>query len=121
MLLLGPAFLCSTPSVKIPAFSLPARTKQYCSVILALAVLAAFAHPLTRPPSPVIAPAPAHVRARLFNAGIWTVHFGIDNPGRDSQRRMRDLIRDMELDVVGLLETDLHVRLIHNRLGCTRC
>lgn len=30
---------------------------------------------------------------RIVNAGIWTVHFGFDDSGRDSQRRMRDLIR----------------------------
>jgi hypothetical protein len=30
---------------------------------------------------------------RIANAGIWTVHFGFDDTGRDSQRRMRDLIR----------------------------
>ncbi|KZT06123.1 uncharacterized protein LAESUDRAFT_743576 [Laetiporus sulphureus 93-53] len=53
--------------------------------------------------------------SRLVRAGIWTVHFGIDNEGRDSQRRMRDLIRDMELDVVGLLETDLHRTVFGNR------
>ncbi|KAG5716861.1 Protein cwh43 [Termitomyces sp. T112] len=45
---------------------------------------------------------------RIFNAGIWTVHFGIDNEGRDSQQGITNLIRDMQLDVVGLLETDLH-------------
>lgn len=54
-------------------------------------------------------PAPAHARGKILNAGIWAVHFGIDNAGRDSQRSMRDLFRDMDLDVVGLLETDLHV------------
>ena len=54
-------------------------------------------------------PSPAHSRARILNAGIWAVHFGIDNAGRDSQHSMRDLFRDMDLDVVGLLETDLHV------------
>ncbi len=71
--------------------------------------MAALVGPLRRsaPPTPV--PAPAHARARLVNAGIWAVHFGIDNAGRDSQRGMRDLFRDMDLDVVGLLETDLHV------------
>lgn len=58
-------------------------------------------------------PAPAHARARILNAGIWAVHFGIDNAGRDSQRNMRDLFRDMDLDVVGLLETDLHVSRGH--------
>jgi hypothetical protein len=35
--------------------------------------------------------------------------FGIDNVGRDSQRSMRDLFRDIDLDAVGLLETDLRV------------
>jgi hypothetical protein len=30
---------------------------------------------------------------RIVRAGIWTVHFGIDDEGRDSQRRMRDLIK----------------------------
>lgn len=30
---------------------------------------------------------------RIIRAGIWTVHFGIDDEGRDSQRRMRDIVR----------------------------
>lgn len=41
-----------------------------------------------------------------FNVGIWCVHFGLDNDMWLSEVRMRDLIRDAELDVVGLLETD---------------
>ncbi|KZS92349.1 hypothetical protein SISNIDRAFT_412412 [Sistotremastrum niveocremeum HHB9708] len=57
---------------------------------------------------PIDPPKPHRVQERLITAGIWTVHFGIDLEGRDSQRRMRDLIKDMELDVVGLLETDLN-------------
>jgi len=40
--------------------------------------------------------------------GIWTVHFGIDNEGRESQRAILRVINDLNLDVVGLLETDLH-------------
>jgi len=47
------------------------------------------------------------------------VHFGIDNEGRDSQRRMRDLVGDMQLDVVGLLETDLH-RIPYGNRDLTR-
>jgi len=78
---------------------------------------------------PSSAPVPFKQGPRVFNAGIWTLHFGIDNEGRDSQRSAAQLIRygylhdclvcsaliglcmdrDMELDVVGLLETDLHV------------
>lgn len=38
-------------------------------------------------------PKPSKPGNRIVNAGIWTVHFGIDNVGRDSQRRVRDLIK----------------------------
>ncbi|KAG1796724.1 uncharacterized protein HD556DRAFT_1431302 [Suillus plorans] len=48
-----------------------------------------------------VGPRPYKLGTGIINAGIWTVHFGIDNIGHDSQR-------DMKLDVVGLLETDLH-------------
>ncbi|KAI9001545.1 Frag1/DRAM/Sfk1 family-domain-containing protein [Trametes punicea] len=64
---------------------------------------------------PRVVPRPHREASRIVRAGIWTVHFGIDNEGRDSQRRMRDLIQDMELDVVGLLETDLHRVVFGNR------
>ncbi|KAG9089626.1 hypothetical protein FS749_001190 [Ceratobasidium sp. UAMH 11750] len=60
-------------------------------------------------------PMPYHSGDRLITAGVWTMHFGQDNEGRDSQRRMRNLIHDMELDVVGLLETDLHRIVFGNR------
>ncbi|KAI0714424.1 Frag1/DRAM/Sfk1 family-domain-containing protein [Cerioporus squamosus] len=65
--------------------------------------------------APKQVPQPHRPGSRIVRAGIWTVHFGIDNEGRDSQRLMRDLIRDMELDVVGLLETDLHRVVFGNR------
>jgi hypothetical protein len=72
-------------------------------------------------------PRPFKPGRRIVTAGIWTVHFSIDNAGRDSQRRIRDLVqsvpritasdhfinlsdsRDMQLDILGLPETDLHV------------
>ncbi|KAJ7158875.1 Frag1/DRAM/Sfk1 family-domain-containing protein [Mycena filopes] len=60
-------------------------------------------------------PQPFKPGPRIFNAGIWTVHFGMDNEGRDSQRLVRDVVRDMELDVIGLLETDLHRIVFGNR------
>jgi len=88
---------------------IPRLARRYIRTTLALIAIAAFIGPLTRSAPPAPAPAPAHARARILNAGIWAVHFGIDNGGRDSQRAMRDLFRDMDLDVVGLLETDLHV------------
>ncbi|KAI0774993.1 Frag1/DRAM/Sfk1 family-domain-containing protein [Trametes elegans] len=99
---------------------------QYALVLLtALSLLAT----LRRWSWPSVVPRPHREAGRIVRAGIWTVHFGIDNEGRDSQRRMRDLIRDMELDVVGLLETDLHripfgnrdlTRVIEEELGFVR-
>lgn len=75
--------------------------------------------------APLDTPRPYRPGPRIIRAGIWTVHFGMNNEGRDSQRGMRELIRylnkrisphltqccgrDLELDIVGLLETDLHV------------
>ncbi|GLB40582.1 putative frag1/DRAM/Sfk1 family protein [Lyophyllum shimeji] len=76
--------------------------KLLLAVVSVLSVLGTLYRWPSTPPRP-FQPGP-----RIFNAGIWTVHFGIDNEGRDSQRGMTDLIRDMRLDVVGLLETDLH-------------
>ncbi len=84
-----------------------------------LVVVAAPIGPFRRstPPTPV--PAPAHARAEILNAGIWAVHFGIDNAGRDSQHGMRDLFHDMHLGVVG--ETDLHVSNGHFHSTCSYC
>ncbi|KAH8923686.1 hypothetical protein BT69DRAFT_1349992 [Atractiella rhizophila] len=60
-------------------------------------------------------PTPYHPEQKMLTAGIWTIHFGLDGFGRESQRRMRDLIKDMELDVVGLLESDLQRVVNGNR------
>ncbi|KAI0663719.1 Frag1/DRAM/Sfk1 family-domain-containing protein [Cubamyces menziesii] len=87
------------------------KTQYTLAVLTALSLLATLWHASW----PRIVPRPHREAARIVRAGIWTVHFGIDNEGRDSQRRMRDLIKDMELDVVGLLETDLHRVVFGNR------
>ena len=42
---------------------------------------------------PSISPQPFRPVPRIVRAGIWTVHFGMDNEGRDSQRAMKGLIR----------------------------
>jgi hypothetical protein len=34
---------------------------------------------------------------RMLTAGIWTLHFGFDNEGRDSQRGVRDLIKCVDI------------------------
>lgn len=60
-------------------------------------------------------PKPYHPKSRLVTAGIWTIHFGLDNDMWASEYRMRDLIRDAELDIVGLLESDTERIIMGNR------
>ena len=86
------------------------RTKaSYVYVLLVLmSVLSGFVTLFRFPSS---SPRPFKPGSRIIQAGIWTVHFGFDNEGHDSQRGIRNLVRDMQLDIIGLLETDLHVRL----------
>ncbi|KAG6370470.1 hypothetical protein JVT61DRAFT_12093 [Boletus reticuloceps] len=86
---------------------IPSSTRTRIPVILCLLSLSSVLVTLLH--WPAVGPTPYKPGTRTFNAGIWTIHFGIDNVGHDSQRRIRDVIRDMKLDVVGLLETDLQV------------
>ncbi|KAK6527918.1 hypothetical protein TWF281_009179 [Arthrobotrys megalospora] len=58
---------------------------------------------------------PYHEKEKMVTAGIWTVHFALDNDMWSSERRMRDLIKEMELDVIGLLESDLQRIIMGNR------
>ncbi|KAK5135194.1 hypothetical protein LTR08_005581 [Meristemomyces frigidus] len=58
---------------------------------------------------------PYHKDNKLITAGIWTIHFSIDNDMWSSERRMESLIRETELDLVGLLESDLQRIIMGNR------
>ena len=58
---------------------------------------------------------PYHKEDKVITAGIWTVHFSLDNDMWSSERRMRDLIKEMEIDVIGLLESDLQRIIMGNR------
>ncbi|MCJ1307744.1 hypothetical protein MMC25_001392 [Agyrium rufum] len=49
---------------------------------------------------------PYHKDDKMITAGIWCIHFYLDNDMWSSEYRMRDVIKELELDVVGLLETD---------------
>lgn len=64
-------------------------------------------------------PTPYYPDFNIFSGGIFTVHFGIDEPGRCSQRRIAQLVNEMEVDVLGLLETDLH-RFVYGNRDLTR-
>lgn len=60
-------------------------------------------------------PQPYHPDSRLLTTGIWTIHFGLDNDMWTSEHRMRDAVRDLELDVFGLLESDTERIVMGNR------
>jgi hypothetical protein len=62
--------------------------RRHIRIALALIAVVALIGPLRKSAQMAPTPAPAHARVRILNAGIWTVHFGIDNAGRDSQRSM---------------------------------
>lgn len=58
---------------------------------------------------------PYHAEDRVLTAGIWTIHFSLDNDMWSSEYRMRDLIKELEVDVIGLLESDLQRIIMGNR------
>lgn len=58
---------------------------------------------------------PYHEDSRVLTAGIWTIHFSFDNDMWSSEYRMRDLIKELEIDVIGLLESDLQRIIMGNR------
>ncbi|KAI9643584.1 Protein cwh43 [Ciborinia camelliae] len=58
---------------------------------------------------------PYHKEDKIFTAGIWTIHFSLDNDMWSSEYRMRDVIKELEIDVIGLLESDLQRIIMGNR------
>ncbi len=110
MALFLPIFLSSQPRVPksyISPHSIRAKPSYIYPLLSVMSIIAGVATVYRLPSSP---PYPFKPGPRIVQAGIWTVHFGFDNEGHDSQRGIRNLVRDMQLDIVGLLETDLHVR-----------
>ena len=58
---------------------------------------------------------PYHEGEKVMTAGVWTTHFSLDNDMWSSEHRMRDVIKELELDVVGLIETDNQRIIMGNR------
>lgn len=58
---------------------------------------------------------PHHAPEKSITAGIWTIHFGLDEPLFTSERRMAQLLSELEVDVVGLLESDTQRIIMGNR------
>ncbi|SCU99101.1 LADA_0H17568g1_1 [Lachancea dasiensis] len=65
--------------------------------------------------APTGVPTPYNIEDNMITAGIWTVHFGLDNDMWSSEAQMIQLLKDMEVDVVGLLETDTQRITMGNR------
>lgn len=91
----------------------PTRQRKYFGVgtviINVLFLLAAFRR------FPTYDYKPYHGEDRILTAGIWTIHFSFDNDMWASEYRMRDLIKEMEIDVIGLLESDNQRIIMGNR------
>ncbi|OCK84420.1 calcofluor white hypersensitive protein-like protein [Lepidopterella palustris CBS 459.81] len=106
----------SNPKYKAKLGSVnPAASKQrsyYLYILLGLELLATAIAYLRFPSFDYT---PYHAPEKLVTAGIWTIHFSLDNDMWSSERRMRDVIKELELDVVGLLESDLQRIIMGNR------
>ncbi|KAF2121781.1 calcofluor white hypersensitive protein precursor [Lophiotrema nucula] len=89
------------------------KERSYYLYVLAFLELLAIAIAYLRFPSYNYTP--YHPQEKAITAGIWTIHFSLDNDMWSSEYRMRDLIKEMELDVVGLLESDLQRIIMGNR------
>jgi hypothetical protein len=88
--LIVPAFNWRSFSISSSASlqPIPHLARRYIRTALALIAVVALIGPLRKSAQMAPTPAPTHARVMILNVGIWTVRFGIDNAGRDSQRSM---------------------------------
>lgn len=92
---------------------IPHRLASYYSyVLVALELLAISVGYLRFPTNDYT---PHHKDEKLITAGIWTIHFSLDNDMWSSERRIRDLVKELEIDVIGFLESDLQRIIMGNR------
>ena len=91
----------------------PQKTDSYYVSVLTLVELLAIAISYLRFPTNDYVP--YHKDDKIFTAGIWTIHFALDNDMWSSEYRMRDVIKELEIDVIGLLETDNQRIIMGNR------
>jgi hypothetical protein len=87
-------------------------SSHYVHILLALQLLSASIAYLRFPTNDY---KPYHKDEKVLTAGIWTIHFSLDNDMWSSERRMRDAIKELEIDVIGLLESDLQRIIMGNR------
>ena len=74
------------------SLALSARVRNMVYSTLAVVSVTSFIVTLYRTTG-IPVPTPHRASSKIVRAGVWTVHFGIDNEGRDSQRAMRNLIK----------------------------
>jgi endonuclease/exonuclease/phosphatase family metal-dependent hydrolase len=89
------------------------RQRSYYLYILGALELIAIATAYLRFPANNYTP--YHPETKTITAGIWTIHFSLDNDMWTSEYRMRDLIKELEVDVIGLLESDCQRIIMGNR------
>lgn len=83
--------------------------------ITLITVLLAIATAVTFNRTPTQDFVPYNAGSKSFTAGIWCVHFGLDNDMWSSETRMLNLLREAEVDIVGLLESDTQRLIGGNR------
>jgi endonuclease/exonuclease/phosphatase family metal-dependent hydrolase len=87
-------------------------SSYYLHLLLALQLLSAAVAYLRFPTNDY---RPYHKDEKVVTAGIWTIHFSLDNDMWSSERRVRDAIKELEIDIIGLLESDLQRIIMGNR------
>lgn len=107
-------FTISSPSVVQKSYTPPAP-RQRTHTLSVLGVLQLLAMCVAYIRFPTFDYTPYHAPSKIITAGIWTVHFSLDNDMWSSEYRIRDALRDLELDVIGLLESDLQRVIMGNR------
>ncbi|KAL7269409.1 Protein cwh43 [Rhizina undulata] len=97
------------------SYDMPNRRRFRSYAIYCLIALQLFAGSVAYMRFPAFDYEPYHADQKVVTAGIWTVHFALDNDMWSSERRMRDVIKELEVDVIGLLESDLQRIIMGNR------
>jgi hypothetical protein len=103
----------SAPSKRL--FTNPNGRRQRSYYIYALGVLQLLAVAVAYLRFPTNDYTPYHKDDKVVTAGIWTIHFSLDNDMWSSEQRMINLIREAEVDVIGLLESDTQRVIMGNR------
>ena len=102
----------SVPRTRSSNQSLRTPQSYYVYVLVVLELLAVSVSYLRFPTNDYT---PYHKEHKVITAGIWTIHFSLDNDMWSSERRIRDLVMELEVDVIGLLESDLQRIIMGNR------